>query len=120
MIADVNAIYDREEQRLNKIIRHEKYSELATAKFITYNRYQVLADSLNRVYPASDAIISYLCNTICTQRWQEHQKEVMKQAYQMPSFTEEYQQGRISAEEYRRLMAEYTALCNSSLPYYAR
>lgn len=120
VMADVNAIYDREEQRLNKIIRHEKYRELATAKFITYNRYQVLADSLNRVYPASDAIISYLCNTICTQRWQEHQKEVLKQADQMPSSTEEYQQGRISAEEYRQLMAEYSALCNSSLPYYAR
>ena len=69
VIADVNAIYDREEQRLNKIIRHEKYRELATAKFITYNRYQVLADSLNRVYPASDAIISYLCNTIWQHRY---------------------------------------------------
>lgn len=120
VIADVNAIYDREEQRLNKMIRHEKYSEFAITKFFIYNRYQVLADSLNRVYPASDAVISYLCNTICTQRWQEHQKEVMKQADQMPSFPEEYQQGRISAEEYRQLMVEYNALSGSSIPYYAR
>lgn len=120
VMADVNAVYDREEQRLNKMIRYEKYYEFATTKYFIYNRYQVLADSLNRVYPASDAVISYLCNTICTQRWQEHQKEVMKQIDQLPSFSEEYQQGHISAEEYRRLMAEYNALSKSSVPYYAR
>lgn len=120
VIADVNAVYDREEQRLNKMIRHEKYYELATAKFLIYNRYQVLSDSLNRVYPASDAVISYLCNTICTRRWQEHQKEVMKQIDKLPFFRDEYLQGHISAEEYRRLMAEYDALSRSSRPYYAR
>lgn len=120
VMADVNAVYDREEQRLNKMIRHEKYYELATAKFLIYNRYQVLSDSLNRVYPASDAVISYLCNTICTRRWQEHQKEVMKQIDQLPFFRDEYLQGHISAEEYQRLMAEYNALSKSSVPYYAR
>ena len=119
VVADVNAVYDREDERLNKIVRCEKYRELAMSKFFVYNRHQALSDSLNRVYPPSDALINYLCNTTCTQRWNEQQKAIMKQVDKKPSLSEEYQQGHITAEEYQRLLKEQVALSQSLQPHSA-
>ncbi len=113
VVADVNAVYDREDERMNKIVRCEKYRELAVSKFFVYNRHRALSDSLNHVYPTSDALINYLCNAILTQRWNEQQKAIMKQVDRKPSLSEEFQQGHITAEEYQRLLKEQVALSQS-------
>ncbi len=112
MLADVNAVCDRESERLLTIADDEKYREFATAKFFLNCRSVILRDSLGKVYPTSDAVLNSLCFSTFDNRFNALQMQFAEHVKSFPSMLEAYKNGEISATEYARLSKELSELYN--------
>ena len=110
MLADVNAVCDRESERLLAIADAEKYSEFATAKFYLNSRFIILRDSLAKVYPADDAVLNSLCLSTFDNRYNTLQMQFAKHIKTTPSALDAFRKGDITVDEYTRLSKELSEL----------
>lgn len=113
MIADIDAIVLREQERLSDVCHKETYSELATMIYYANIKWMPLRDSLGNVYK-QDPALQLQCLSLLDQRYLQMQTTLMKQIEAKPSFYQQYREGLLAQEEYERLQRRYMEIAQST------